>query len=118
MVIDSMSISARVSAKTSIKFVGGRSVGERKKRGEPPRASFPIALHPPWQTGDSEPGLTGLPNRKGLSCHSRFRRKPPAPFPEPPKRNRNSSPATHGRRTSTANSQDNEARKSKSNLPK
>lgn len=56
--------------------------------------SFPIALHPPLETGDSEPVLTGLPNRKEIELsHPVSAEKTAAPFSEPPKRNRNNNPA-------------------------
>src|ERR1700680_3874818 len=78
-VIDSISIRARVSAKTSINRTKGGGQREGKTPGRPARFVHDSAP-PAGETGDSEPVLTRLPNRMGLSFPDQFRRNLPAPF--------------------------------------
>jgi len=71
------------------------------------RVFIPDSAPPALPTGDSEPDLTGLPNRKELSFPRRFRRTSLRPLsPRPPKRNRKFDPVTDDRRTYTAKFQD------------
>jgi hypothetical protein len=66
-------------------------------------AFIPDSAPPAGETGDSEPVLAGIPNRKERAFHPGFGGKTIGPFgPRLPKLYRNSSQATDGRRASTA----------------